>query len=120
MTLVVSVHQRDPDSGELGPDLVAKSGAELAGFEAWRTSVYGSAAMRRRGAHFLPQLSRGDLVLEGNDLIPFLKECVDLLRDVAQLSSDLGINVETLGFRLSNIAAATNQAISIAGVVWIS
>jgi hypothetical protein len=118
--LVVSVHQRDPVSGELGPDLVTETGAELAGFEAWRSSVYGSAAVRERGSHFLPQLARADLVLEGDDLIAFQKECAVLLRDVVDVSSDLNVDVETLRFRLSNIAAATDRAIAIGGVVWIS
>jgi len=118
--LVVSVHQRDPDSGEFGPDLVTKTGAELAGFESWRSSVYGSAAVRRRGGRFLPQLAEADLVLEGDDLIAFKEECALLLRDVVGLSSDLNVDVESLGFRLSNIAAATEQAIAVRGVVWIS
>lgn len=120
MTLLVSVHRRDALSGELGPDLVTATGAELAGFEAWRSSVYGSAAVRRRGSHFLPQLASADLVLEGADLTAFQKECAALLRDVVELSAELSVNVETLRYRLSNIASATEQAIAIDGVVWIS
>ncbi len=99
---------------------MTETGAELAGFEAWRSSVYGSAAVRERGSHFLPQLARADLVLEGDDLIAFQKECAVLLRDVVDVSSDLNVDVETLRFRLSNIAAATDRAIAIGGVVWIS
>jgi hypothetical protein len=120
VTLVVSVHERDPISGELGPDLVTGTGAELAGFEAWRSSVYGSAAVRRRGSQFLPRLAGADLLLEGDDLIAFQKECAVLLREIVELSADLDVDAETLRFRLSNIAAATEQAIAIGGVVWIS
>ena len=120
MSLTISVHQRDPDSGELGPGLVVETGADLAGFESWRTSVYGSAAVRRRGAYFLPQLARSDLMLEGNDLVLFRTECASLLSDIAQLGADLGIDVERLRFRLSNILAATDQAIAIRGVVRLS
>ena len=116
MTLAISVHQRDPHSGDLGPNLLVEIGADLAGFEVWRTSVYGSAAVRQRGARFLPQLARGDLMLEGSDLVTFRKECADLIRDVAQLSSDLKVDVETLRFRLSNIAAATDQPSPLAAL----
>jgi hypothetical protein len=99
---------------------VVETGADLAGFESWRTAVYGSASVRRRGAIFLPRLAGADLLLEGDDLIPFRAECASLLRDVVQLGADLGIDVERLRFRISNIAAAAEQAISIGGVVWIS
>jgi hypothetical protein len=50
-----------------GPDLVTETGAELAGFEAWRSSVYGSAVVRQRGSRFLPQLAIADLVVETDD-----------------------------------------------------
>lgn len=120
MTLVVSVHQCDPGSGEVGPSLALKPGAELAGFEVWRTAVYGSAAMRRRGARFLPQLATSDLLLESSDLLAFQQECADLLRDIGPLSAELGLDVQTLKLRLSNIAAAVDRAISIGGFVWIS
>ena len=120
MTLVVSVHQRNPESGEFDPDLVAETGADLAGFESWRSSVYGSAAVRRRGGRFMPQLAGADLVLEGDDLIAFKEECALLLRDVVGLSTELNVDVETSRFRLSNIAAATDPAIAVRGVVWTS
>ena len=120
MTLVVSVHECDPSSGEVGPSLVLEPGAELAGFEVWRTVVYGSEAMRRRGARFLPRLASSDLLLEGSDLLAFHEECADLIRDIGPLSAELGLDVDTLGLRLSNIAAAVDRAISIGGFVWIS
>jgi hypothetical protein len=120
VTLAISVHQRDPNSGELGPDLVVEIGADLAGFENWRTAVYGAAAVQQRGARFLPRLATGDLTIEGADLLVFREECTVLLRDVAQLAIDLGVGVETLRFRIANMVAATDQAISVGGVVWIS
>jgi len=120
VTLTVSVHQRAPDSGELGPDLLVDAGAELAGFEAWRTSVYGSEAIIQRGARFLPRLVSADLIIEGSDLIPFQAECTGLIRDVERLGAELGIDAGTLRLRLSNVAAATKRAILIGGVVWIS
>jgi hypothetical protein len=119
MSLDVSVHRRDPTSGELGPDLVVETGANLAGFENWRTNVYGSHSVRQR-ARFLPQLATGDLVIEGADLVPLLEECVHVLRDIDAIANDVEVDVETLRFRVANIAAATARAISISGVVWIS
>ena len=120
MSLAVSVHQRDPESGKLGPDLVVGPGASLAGFEVWRASVYGSDSVRRRGARFLPQLASGDLLVEGETLAPFKAECAGLVADAEQLSAELGIDAETLKNRFSNLAAAADQATLVAGVVWIS
>ena len=120
MTLSVSVHQRDADTGELGPDLVAEAGAGLGGFEVWRTSVYGSDAVRRRGAHFLPQLASANLMLEGDELALFRAECVGLIGDVQQLGIELGVGPETLSHRLSNFVAAADQAMLVGGVVWIA
>jgi len=120
VTLAISVHQRIAGSGELGPNLVIEPGADLAGWEVWRASVYGSAAVRRRGARFLPQLAHADLVVEGDELFAFREECLALLGDVGTLASELEVDLEALRFRLSNIAAATERAISSGGVVWIS
>jgi len=120
VTLSIGVHRFDPNSGELGPDLIVEPGAALAGFEIWRTSVYGSASVRQRGARFLPQLATGDLLIEGADLFAFQEECAFILRNVVEVASDVGVDVETLRFRLSNMVAAADQAISIGGAVWIS
>jgi len=120
MTLAISVHQRTAGSDELGPNLVTETGAELAGWEVWRSSVYGAAAVGRRGARFLPRLASADLVVEGDELFAFQKECQALLSDVGSLALELQVDVEALRFRLSNIASAIDCALSIGGVVWIS
>lgn len=120
MTLSVSVHQWEEGTGKLGPDLVVGPAAALAGFELWRTTVYGSAAIRKRGALLLPRLATGDLLIEGSELLAFQQECELLLKDVAAIAAELGLDSETLRFRLSNIANAIAQAIAIGGVVWVS
>jgi hypothetical protein len=76
--------------------------------------VYGSHSLRQR-ARLLPQLATGDLMLEGDDLVPLLEECVQVLRDIVAIANDVKVDVGTLRFRVANIAAATARAIAIGG-----
>jgi len=82
--------------------------------------VYGSPAMKRCGALILPRLATGDLLIEGPELLVFQQECQLVLRHVAVLAAELGLDVEQLRFRLSNIANGADLAVSIGGVVWVS
>jgi hypothetical protein len=59
---------------ELGETLAA-------GFESWRTEVWGSPQVQALGAEFFPRLASGDLVtIESHELTQFQRECV-LLRE---------------------------------------
>ena len=51
----------------------------LAGFESWRTSVWGSERVRSLGATFFPQLAAGDLYVEPGQIEQLQAECA-LLR----------------------------------------
>ncbi|GAB2759722.1 hypothetical protein [Streptomyces bullii] len=53
---------------------------DSAGFESWRTTVWGSQAVRALGARFPPVLAEDDLEVEPADLAEFLGD-VALLRD---------------------------------------
>lgn len=62
----------------------AVAGHDLAGFESWRRSVWGSQPVQSLGAQFFPQLARGDLRVEPGEVARFASECA-LLRDHLEL-----------------------------------
>jgi hypothetical protein len=96
---------------------------ELAGFEAWRTSVWGSGVVRRLGLRILPALAQGDLRASGqllNELDAEVKRLQESLRVVVAELLDEGVHIvanddpyETIRFRLANIAEAVRLAQAI-------
>ena len=60
------------------------AGHDLAGFESWRRSVWGSQLVRSLGAEFFPWLAHGDLRVEPGEVALFASECA-LLRDHLEL-----------------------------------
>jgi hypothetical protein len=120
MTLSVTVHRRDPTTGELIDESSPEPGATLGGFEVWRTRVYGSDATRRRGAVFLPRLADTDLWIEGEELPAFVAEVSALLADVEAFASEVNVAADYLAERLGNFLAAAERATQLHGAVWIS
>ncbi|WP_318206510.1 MULTISPECIES: hypothetical protein [unclassified Streptomyces] len=53
---------------------------DAAGFESWRTRVWGSPVVRSLGARFFPVLAEGDLFVEPENVPAFQSEC-RLLRE---------------------------------------
>ncbi|MFB7454869.1 hypothetical protein [Streptomyces sp. NPDC056194] len=49
--------------------------SDLAGFESWRTSVWGSEAVRSLGASFFPVLANEDLTVFPDHVTDLLAEC---------------------------------------------
>lgn len=129
------------------PDVLETPHAEtLAGFESWRTTVWGSDRVRALGAVFFPALATDDLYVWPAQLEAFQQEC-ELLRAnlevVAQgvdprnprsaygLAVDGRIErrepddahaafVQTVSKRLANIEAAVTRAREIGAglVIW--
>jgi hypothetical protein len=99
---------------------------DLAGPERWRTRVWGSPAIRRLGARFLPALVEGDLVAP--DEIPaFLRECAlvrDGLRELAAHTCPADRTADQharhIGARLAGIEATALRAAGIGGglLIW--
>lgn len=99
--------------------------SDLAGFESWRTTVWGSPAVRSLGATFFPQLAQGDLYVAADEVPGFVAECA-LLRGGLELvarradgpvEADQRL-VEQVSQRLANIEAAAVRARAVgAGVV---
>ncbi len=68
MSLIVYTFYIDRNSGKYLTEELIEPGKELAGFESWRTKVYGASIVKILGAKFLPQLADGDLWVENPDL----------------------------------------------------
>lgn len=115
---------------------------ELAGFENWRTEVWGSAVVRELGATIFPRLASGDLyVMPGRELNDFRRECrlirehleeiaaaVDLSRQEGAVVTTGGVTRpgesravlrDTISRRLANIEAAIRRAKKVRGGVLI-
>jgi hypothetical protein len=120
----------------------APDAPDAAGFENWRTEVWGSVAVRALGATILPQLAVRDLyVMPGRELNDFRRECrllrahLDEIVAAIDLTTQQGITVSTTGAvrsgetretlraalsqRLANIEAAIRRAKKVHGGVSI-
>jgi hypothetical protein len=53
----------------------ALGGALAAGFENWRTQVWGSPLVRALGAEYFPRLDGADLFVHAGEVTAFLREC---------------------------------------------
>ncbi|GAA2899202.1 hypothetical protein [Streptomyces mexicanus] len=73
MSLLVEVFVRDP-GGQMRILDVPDDLYQSAGFENWRTDVWGSQPVRALGARFFPQLADGDLVVEPEEVAHLLCE----------------------------------------------
>lgn len=142
MSLTVSVYLRD-GSGTKVED-TALGGALAAGFENWRTQVWGSPLVRALGADYFPRLEDADLFVDAEEVTAFLRECallrehLDAITAAVDLSQQPGIAVDTatgrvitvseshevfreqLALRLANIEAVARRALEIGGevVIW--
>ncbi|EMD26552.1 hypothetical protein C791_3396 [Amycolatopsis azurea DSM 43854] len=99
---------------------------ELAGFESWRTTVWGSAAARALGARFFPVLDGGDLTVMPAQVPDFVVETKLLRANLDKLvpgtdpSHDHQWYVEAISWRLANIQIAAGRALGAGGgvIVW--
>ncbi|MEV6758623.1 hypothetical protein [Streptomyces sp. NPDC051214] len=126
MSLSVDVFVVGAD-GEMQVLDVPEGCSDLAGFESWRTRVWGSQVVRSLGARFLPVLAGADLRVETSEVPAFLRECA-LLRDHLE-DIVIGTNpVRTveehrhaISARLANIEDAARRAERVDGggvLIW--
>ncbi|MFQ6394310.1 hypothetical protein ACLMAJ_12710 [Nocardia sp. KC 131] len=103
-----------------------EQGADLAGFERWRTTVWGSDAVRALGTSFFPVLATGDLTVLPHAIGEFLHEC-SVIRAKLDAIAPPGDGdrhthewyVDAISERLSNIEAAAERARELRGGIEI-
>ena len=101
--------------------------SDLAGFESWRTKVWGSEAVRGLGAQFFPQLAESDLYVAPDQVQSFIEECA-LLRGSLSLIARRPEGpedpderfLEQISRRLANVedAASRARAVGAGVVIW--
>ncbi|KAB7845038.1 hypothetical protein [Streptomyces mobaraensis] len=99
--------------------------SDLAGFERWRTTVWGSQAVRSLGARFFPVLAGDDLRVDADQVRAFRRECAVLRENLEDIVA--GVNPVTtagkllgqLSDRLANIEDAARRAEEVGGGVLI-
>jgi hypothetical protein len=142
VSLTVSIWIKD-GSGKSVKD-EALGGSLAAGFENWRTQVWGSPEVCALGAQYFPQLADADLNVGAEEMTEFLRECsllrehLDVIAAGAERPAQHGVAVNTVtgrvtavgssreifreevSLRLANIEAAAHRAMEVGGevVIW--
>lgn len=126
MTLSVGVFTADENGKMLEVFDVPEGSSNLAGFESWRRTVWGSEAVRSLGAQFFPQLAKDDLYVYPDQVQGFIEECALLRSNLSLISRGSAASAldreldqeEVVSWRLANIEDAAARALAVgAGVV---
>ncbi|RZT78788.1 hypothetical protein EV382_1981 [Micromonospora violae] len=127
MSLDISVWIPDGDA-YAGRDVVVDPPGTSTGVgaEGLRYELWGSAAVRRLGATFLPQLAditvdnRGHLQVLPGQLDAFEQECVLLAEAVEQLSAATGYDADRILHYLATMRHAVERARVVHGgiIIW--
>ncbi|WP_394614443.1 hypothetical protein JNUCC0626_31750 [Lentzea sp. JNUCC 0626] len=99
---------------------------EHAGFESWRTGVWGNEAVRALRTRFFPVLADGDLFVNPDEVQSFVLETKTIrsfLADIAPQGDehhDRQWYLDTISWRLTNIQLLAAYALGIGGgvVIW--
>lgn len=120
MSLIVQAYRRDPTGAIVDLDISpTPPHNDLAGFERWRTTVWGNESARALGLVLLPRLAREDLYVEGAKLGDLQAE-VELMIDHARtIVGTEPSAIEGLIFRARNILEAIRLARAVEGGVYI-
>jgi hypothetical protein len=122
LTVHVVLFDEDRKITLLGP---AGPGTDLAGFERFRTTVWGSNAVRALGARYFPVLAGEDLTVLPEQVADFLRECAVVRANLDEIAPNADSHhshewyVETISRRLKNIQAAAERALEVGGGVLI-
>lgn len=119
MTLVVNAYVRD-SCGEMNFIEPEHSWEELAGFESYRRTLYGSQAALSLGLKLLPILANSNVYAEGPDLEQLRHECELALVNVELFEAESGACAESLRSRFENIICAVERASRVGSgvVIW--
>jgi hypothetical protein len=125
VSLLVHVFVLDADGKQCLLDTPAGC-SDLAGWESWRTEVWGSAIVRQLGGRFLPVLDGGDLVVAADQVPDFLQECMTVRANLDLFPADpiSGRSAQQqrdeISVRLANLQVAGGRALGARGgvIVW--
>ncbi|MEU8528611.1 hypothetical protein AB0C77_23940 [Streptomyces sp. NPDC048629] len=126
MSLCVDVYIPRPD-GSIEELLDTPEGSsDLAGFERWRTFVWGSDAVRALGARYFPVLADNDLRVPPGEIAEFRRECALLRENTPHVAARDDPNwtheqlMDAISARLANIEDAARRAerIGAALIIW--
>jgi hypothetical protein len=124
MSLLVHVFVLDAD-GKMQLLEEPRGVSDLAGFENWRTQVWGSEVVRSLGARFFPALADGDLEVAAGQVPAFKDECLLLRENLETIVTQTaaGRTAEehrnTVSQRLAHIEDAVRRAQAADGGVLI-
>ena len=96
------------------------SSETLAGFEVYRTEVYGSELAERLGFKVLPTLASGDIYAQGQEVNQLKAEAEIIMREALAFAEQFKNDAETIKYRADNIRKACIRARKMQGrvVVW--
>ncbi|MFB7107800.1 hypothetical protein [Streptomyces sp. NPDC056291] len=98
---------------------------DSAGFERWRTRVWGSQEVRSLGASFFPVLADADLQVDPEQVPAFLRECLLLRENLEKIVAGIEpVRMTTdyrsaISDRLAIIEDAARRGLSMGGGVLI-
>ncbi|MFB7473571.1 hypothetical protein [Kitasatospora sp. NPDC056184] len=124
MSLTVHVFLVDA-GGETRVQDTPEASADLAGFEDWRTRVWGSEAVRSLGAGFFPVLAETDLHVQPEEVPAFLRECRLLRENLGRIVAEtqpvrtVEEHGEAISARLAIIEDTAGRALTLGGGVLI-
>jgi hypothetical protein len=116
----LNVHVFVPGTGDRMEVLDTPPGCDdSAGFESWRTTVWGSNAVRELGCRLLPVLATGDLAVAPGQVTELLRECAVIRANLDVVAPHPNPNrprdrhddtINAISRRLANIEAAAARA----------
>ncbi|MEU1289809.1 hypothetical protein [Kitasatospora sp. NPDC005856] len=124
MSLLVDVFTADENGGSRFLD-VPEGSSDLAGFESWRTTVWGSETVRSLGARFFPQLAEDELRVPPEYVSEFIEEVLLLQCNIESIATHMDSSkpvaqrVGEIADRLDNILDAGHRALQVRGGVQI-
>jgi hypothetical protein len=106
--------------------------SDAAGWERWRTEVWGSEPVRSLGARFLPRLATEDLTVAPDEVSALIAECGLVRTHLARIAEHMRIqpgtgpskppaeHAEDVRRRLDNILDAARRALDLGGgvIIW--
>ncbi|MFC8228600.1 hypothetical protein [Streptomyces sp. NPDC057287] len=98
---------------------------DSAGFESWRTRVWGSEAVRSVGAAFFPVLTDADVQVQPEQVPALLRECALLSGNLGMIAASIDAGQtrtdyhDAVSDRLANVEDAARRALAVGGGVLI-